>query len=163
MGELYRRKGDFYEAGLYFNEARSIAVEIQDRETEGHALSNLGLAYQSAGELDLALDCFEKALNIFAETNYRSDAEVEALSGIAQIKWAQNEVEEAKRYYEMAVLSGGDLGLWHLTAAGLRCLAARLREALSAVEHAVSSPGSDGDRVKMLKEEILQEIERSQG
>jgi serine/threonine protein kinase/Tfp pilus assembly protein PilF len=124
MGEICRRQEEFQEAKSYFKEAYTIATEIQDRESQCHTLSNLGLVYQKLGELDPAIDCFEEALNIFKQTNYRSDAEVEALSGMANILWQKDRVVEAKGYFEKAVAIGRELSLWHLVLPGLRCLSA---------------------------------------
>jgi eukaryotic-like serine/threonine-protein kinase len=173
IGELCRQQGDLEGAQTYFNEAQTIAAEIQDREIEGHALSNLGLALIDQSELDRALDCFQKALSIFRETQYRSHAEAEALSGIANILWQQDKVEDAKRYFEMAVSSGRALGLWNLVIPSLRCLATcemtleqpvaakeRLNEALAIIENLLSGnlPESESKHYLLIKSELIEEL-----
>jgi tetratricopeptide (TPR) repeat protein len=120
LGEVCRRQGDLEGAKNYYNSARTIAAEIQDHEIEGHSLSNLGLVYEDLGEIDPALDCFHQALEIFSETNYHSNVEVEALSGIARILHRQNRIEDARSYFEMAVESGLKLGLWQLVAEAVK-------------------------------------------
>lgn len=124
MGELYRKQSEFLTAATYFNEAKLIAAEIQDRESEGHALSNLGLVFQSLGDSTRSMEAFQNALNIFEEINYRSDAQVEALAGIANNLWQQDRVPESRDYYLKAVAAGQKLGLWHQVVPALRCLAA---------------------------------------
>jgi eukaryotic-like serine/threonine-protein kinase len=123
MGELCRRLESLHDAKTYFNEAQVIATEIQDRETEGHTLSNLGLVYQDLGEIEYAMDCFQRALGIFRETNYRSHAEAETLLGIACLLLKKGDAAEAKNYFEMALASGRELGLWQLVVKSLRHLA----------------------------------------
>jgi tetratricopeptide (TPR) repeat protein len=152
MGDVCRLQNDFRSAKNYFKKAHSIAVEIQDREIEGHSLSNLGLVYQGLGQNDNALKCFENALKIFQETNYRSDAETETLAGIANILFEKGNIAEARSHFELAVQSARDIGLWRLLISSLRSLAAceqrlgqvdaardRLVEALAAVEAAMAS------------------------
>jgi serine/threonine protein kinase/tetratricopeptide (TPR) repeat protein len=173
MGEICRQMGDLQGAQTYFNEARSIAAEIQDRETEGHTLSNLGLVYQDMGDIENAFESFQQALTIFRETNYRSNAEAEALSGIANILWQQDKVTEAKDYFEKAVTSGRELGLWHLVIPSLRCLAAcektlgdntaarkRLHEAIHTIDNLTSSNPSEPEieRYSQIKTEIVEEM-----
>jgi tetratricopeptide (TPR) repeat protein len=173
MGEICRQQGNLNEAKFHFNEARAIAEEIQDRETEGQTLSNLGLLHHDSGDLDMALKCFHQALNIFRETNYRSNVEAEALSGIARIYWQQDKVTEAKEYFEKAAASGRELGLWNLVVPSLRCLAAcertlsqpaaaraRLNEAMVVLEEAMASKLSEPESLRCLqiKSELTQEI-----
>jgi tetratricopeptide (TPR) repeat protein len=156
MGEICRLQGNLHAAQSFFNEAHVIAAEIQDRETEGYSLSNLGLLYQDFGETENALECFQQALSIFREIHFRSSGEVESLAGIAQILWRQDKVEEAKSYFEMAVASARELGLWQLVIPNLRRVAAceralgqpsaareKLDEALAAVETIMSTNLSD--------------------
>ncbi|MEW6730598.1 MAG: tetratricopeptide repeat protein [Acidobacteriota bacterium] len=173
MGEACRQRGDLLDAQNYYQEARMIAAEIEDRETEGHTLSNLGLLYQDLGALDQALVSFQQALSIFRELNYRSNVEAEALSGIANILWQQDQVSEAKKYFEMAVASGRELGLWHLVVPSLRCLAAcertleqseaaleKLKEALLALENMLSTNLSEQEQqhCDKIKAELIQEL-----
>jgi tetratricopeptide (TPR) repeat protein len=173
MGEVCRLQNDIRSAKNYFKKAYFIAVEIQDREIEGHSLSNLGMSYQGLGQNDKALMCFGKALKIFRETNYRSDAEAETLAGIGRIYLEQGKTAEAKSHFEMAVASAREMGLWSLVVTSLRSLAAceynlgqadavrdRLIEALAAVEAAMATNPSDAElqRCLQIKSELAQEM-----
>jgi tetratricopeptide (TPR) repeat protein len=173
LGEACLRQGDLTGAKNYLNEARVIAAEIQDHEIEGHTLSNLGLVYQDLGELDNALESFQQALSIFRDTNYHSNVEVEALSGIAEILLRNKRSDEAKIYFELAVESGKKLGLWLLVIPNLRRLAEyersrgelpaaweRLREALSIIESVMTPNLSELEynRCAQIRSELLKEI-----
>jgi tetratricopeptide (TPR) repeat protein len=173
MGEVCRLQQDLKSAKNYFKKAHSIAVKIQDREIEGHAISNLGLAYQGLDDPVKALECFEKALAIFKETNYRSDAESETLHGIARIMLGQGNMTEAKDYYERATASSRDNNLWKIIVSSLRGLSAseqalgqpdvakqRLVEAMTEIDTRLAANPSDADfqLLNQLKVEVAQEV-----
>ncbi|MFL5803188.1 MAG: tetratricopeptide repeat protein, partial [Roseiflexaceae bacterium] len=74
---ITRRKLD--EGEPYIQEALDIARQLQDHESEQQCLGNLGLLYQARADkdasrrrerLDLALDCYQKAITI---ARYRKD------------------------------------------------------------------------------------------
>lgn len=173
IGEIYRMLGELEDAQIYFSEAHAIAEEIEDRETEGHTLSNLGLVYQDLGDHEKALESFQRALKIFRETSYRSNVECEALSGIARILWQQDKVSEAKSYFEMAIESGRELGLWMIVVPSLRCLAAcektlehpyeakdHLIEAINVIDKLMTGKLSHQEQQnwQQIKSEIAQEL-----
>ena len=54
--------GDARRAIGYYEQALEIAREIGDRRGEGHALGNLGSAYQNLGDARRAIGYFEQAL-----------------------------------------------------------------------------------------------------
>ncbi|MBL8148775.1 MAG: tetratricopeptide repeat protein [Blastocatellia bacterium] len=173
LGEICRQVGDLESAKKYFDEALTIAMEIQDREIEGHTLSNLGLVYQDLGDFSLALDFFERAISIFQETNYRSNVEVEAFTGIANILWRQGRADKAKDYFAKAVESAKSLSLSHLVISCLRSLATcelslgnstqasvYLEQVISEIENVTSSQISEQEsaQYKQIKSEVESEL-----
>lgn len=111
------------------------------------ALNNLGLAYQSLGNLDKAEKCAKQALEII-QTLPGMEAET-ASSGnnLAALCLRQNRLEDAERwlmnamaYYQTAAgQRDPHLASAYMAMAALRCGQDRLEEALSCYDQAVSA------------------------
>ena len=58
----YADLGEVERAIEYHEQALKISRDIQDRQGEGNALGNLGVAYADLGEVERAIEYFEQAL-----------------------------------------------------------------------------------------------------
>jgi eukaryotic-like serine/threonine-protein kinase len=173
IGEVFRKSGDFNKAKIYYNDALTIAIDVQDREIEGNALLNLGLVYEQLSEFDRALESFQEALNILNATQHHTNLEVATLSGMARILLHKDELIDAKRYFEIAISMGCDLGLKDRIIPNLQSLAVCerklgridvakecLAEALSVTKALMTSKLSDQEhqRYLQIENDILEEI-----
>jgi len=85
-----------------------IAKEIDDRRGEGNRLGNLGLAYKYLGQVEKAIDYYEKALVIAKEISDRR-GEGKHLGNLGNAYSDLGQVEKAIKYYEKALVIGKEI------------------------------------------------------
>ena len=64
IGFIYARLGQDQTALDYYEQALTIAHEVDDRISEGRTLSNIGAVYNDLRQYQTALDYYEQALTI---------------------------------------------------------------------------------------------------
>jgi tetratricopeptide (TPR) repeat protein len=78
LGQVYMNQ-QIDKAYDYFLLALTITHEIGDRKNEGLTLLGFGGLWHSVGEISLAIECFEEALNIFEEIKSPAAIQVRSL------------------------------------------------------------------------------------
>src|SRR5207302_2061932 len=71
-GRQFSQNGDYPHAIVAYEQALAMAREINDRVSEGTALSNLGWAYGTLSQYERAISFHEQALAIAQEGNNRT-------------------------------------------------------------------------------------------
>jgi tetratricopeptide (TPR) repeat protein len=92
--------------------------------------NNLGMAFQSQGKLDEAIDHYREALQIeprLAETHYNLGLALES----------QNRLDEALNHYRRAVLIQSNYAKAHLSIGNILCAQNKLNEAISHYRQAI--------------------------
>jgi tetratricopeptide (TPR) repeat protein len=89
--------------------ALAAARRLQDRESEGVALSNLGNAYRNLGETRRAIHFFEQALLIDREIGDRRGEGVD-LGNLGNAYFTLDETRRASQFYEQALLIDREIG-----------------------------------------------------
>ena len=89
--------------------ALATARRLQERESEGAALGNLGLAYTELGETHRAIQSHEQALLIHREMGDRR-GESNALGNLGVVYAALGETHRAIQFYEQALLIDREIG-----------------------------------------------------
>lgn len=102
LAELYQRQSRYKEAKLLYMEALNMAIELKDREEEGHCYARLGDVSNGLGEYPEAEELLQKALLIGVETGHK---ELEATShGILGDMFSRRgEYTKAKQYLQKAL------------------------------------------------------------
>ena len=62
LGDFHRWQGEHDKAIKEDEQARAIAVELGNRESEGMACHNLGLSYTSLKQYDKTIELFEQCI-----------------------------------------------------------------------------------------------------
>ncbi len=102
MGVSNGARGKYFESMKYFNIAREIYVELDDKRGMATTLSNIGVVFGSQSRFDLAIDQHMKALAIFEEINDRNHI-AHSLNSIGVIFRKRNNLERAEEYYLKAL------------------------------------------------------------
>jgi tetratricopeptide (TPR) repeat protein len=89
--------------------ARTAARRLGDRQGEGIALNNLGIAYYELGELQTAISYHEQHLAIVREIGYRQGEGI-ALGNLGIVYRELGELQAAISYYEQHLSIVRDLG-----------------------------------------------------
>lgn len=93
----------------WFEEAANATRQLNDRESEGYRLGNLGLAYLRLGDGHKAIECDTRALVIARELgNKRSEGEWLCNLGLAHM--GLGEISKAIDYYEQALVIAREIG-----------------------------------------------------
>ena len=102
IGKLLDAAGDKSAAIRNYLLARSFAHSQKDLRAEMEAWNLLGLAYRSQDKKRLALDCFEKALALSREAEYRF-GESATLYNIARTKYELGDLADARSQTKAAI------------------------------------------------------------
>jgi len=89
--------------------AQTAAQRLGDRATEGHVLSNLGIAYKDLGELPGAIRAYEQSLVIAHSVGDRS-SEGAALNNLGNVYSLLGEPSRAITYFEQDLAISRELG-----------------------------------------------------
>jgi putative nucleotidyltransferase with HDIG domain len=92
----------YYESMEYFNIARAIYIELDDRKGIAGTYTNVGVVYSDQSRLDLALDQHLKALTIYVEINDKNSI-AHSLNCIGVVFRKRNNLEKAEYYYLKAL------------------------------------------------------------
>ncbi len=93
----------------WLNTQLAAARQLRNRQAEGAALGNLGLAYAELGEMRQAIGYYEKALLIAQEIGDRR-GEGAALGNLGSAYKNLGEVRQAMRYYEQRLVMARKIG-----------------------------------------------------
>ena len=109
LAELYQRQSRYKEAKLVYMEALNMAIELKDREEEGHCYARLGVVSNCLGEYPEAEELVQKALLIGVETGHK---ELEAKSyGILGYTFSsRGEYTKAKQHLQKALAMEKECG-----------------------------------------------------
>ncbi len=99
LGIVYNKLGKYNEALEHFMIYREIDTKLDQIEWPGWDI-NIGNIYRVKGELDKALEHFEKAQSKFLETPSIHRGIGVGYSSIADIKFLQNKLDEAIEYHK---------------------------------------------------------------
>ena len=101
IGWLYHYLGKPNEALQCFQKGLNISIEIGAQQLEGRILENLGGWYFEQEEIDLAEDCWDKAITIFKRINdYIQETDI--LIGLGSLYLHQDNKKDAIEYYNNA-------------------------------------------------------------
>jgi tetratricopeptide (TPR) repeat protein len=149
LGVFYFQTGRRQEALQQIEVAYTLGIN-QKSSKAGHVLNNLGMAFQSMGNLDRALECYEKALQIHQSN--QDDAGIAASLNNHGILLAETgNWKNACLYLEQALMLRrqiGDRSREAATLATLGSVNARLtdfKQAISYLEDALSIQQEIGD------------------
>jgi tetratricopeptide (TPR) repeat protein len=95
-------QGNYTAAQHYYEQALVLCREVGDRQGEGSALSNLGLATFAQGDYAAARQHFAQAQAIFREVGYRRGEGV-TLDNLGCIASTQGDYAAARQYCEQAL------------------------------------------------------------
>jgi predicted ATPase len=145
LGWLDTGRGDFRDEHL-FERAYSLASEIDDQVTTGHAATNLAELHIAAGRLDEGRDLLAVALTAYEAVRFE-DALSYALEATARLEWSRGRSEETARLLATADGLRDEIGLpiWGARLTRFRALAASVREALG--DERFDSTWADGRAV----------------
>ena len=163
LGNTYYSLGQVNESIGYYEQALSIAKEIDDRTREGWWLSAIGNSYRALGQVKESIGYYEKALAIAKETSNRI-SEGSWLGNLGSAYRSLGQVKESIGYYEKALAIAketnnrtgegswlGNLGSAYKDLGQVDKAKQYLLQALSILEE-VESP--DADKVKKWLEEL---------
>jgi putative nucleotidyltransferase with HDIG domain len=102
MGISKGSRGKYYESMKYFNTAREIFTELDDKNGIATTFSNIGIVYSYQSRFDLAIDQHLKALAIFEEIDKKIHI-AHSLNNIGIIFRKRHNLEKAEEYYMKAL------------------------------------------------------------
>ena len=149
MGSAYLDLNDLGRAREYFNRTLEITGSNPNSEKADEvtmfAYNNLGLVNQSMNRLDPALECYQKSMEVAEKLNSRRNL---APLNFGNIRFLQRKINEAEKYYGIAMKNAEDIGDRHLVRVLLNNLAA-----ISTVR------GNYGKALEIYKKALLQALE----
>ena len=153
LGTAYHHAGRVQTAIECFEEALSLARELQNRESEGACLGNLGDCHSDLGQTARAIEYHEQALAIAREIGDEGGEGAE-LGALGLCSADLGETDRALEYYERAVNMAKSMGYGYGECARLAnladvlTLADRYPEAIERAQEAVAIANEIGaDRV----------------
>ncbi len=87
---------------IWFQTQHVAAQQLCNRQMEAHAFGNLGLAYIALGEIQQAINCHEKDLEICRELEHRH-GESGALNNLGLAYMDLGEMQQAIRYFKQSL------------------------------------------------------------
>ena len=94
-------RGNLKQAMVEVAEMLSLAIELNDKESEGHALMGMGTASQALGDNLQAIDYLTKALAVFREHEFEL-YEGKATFNLGNAHYVLNDYDQAEQYYVAA-------------------------------------------------------------
>lgn len=102
LGNAFCRAGDYEQGILYHEEALRLSADVNDFLQMGHNYMSLSLVYRDDGQLERALDCSQKGMEIFESLeNFRFIATLHVNIGIIHADKDQWEV--AAQHFREAI------------------------------------------------------------
>jgi tetratricopeptide (TPR) repeat protein len=102
LGKIKAQLSLYEEAEDCYGKALALAVQLEDRSSEGEVLSQSGAIHQRRGEYGEALKCYMQAIQTL-ETVGDSSSMGQALASVGAIHQHRGEYGEALRYYTDAI------------------------------------------------------------
>ena len=102
MGVTYQTLGKPDRAKRYLDEAHRLAVDLDDEPLRATVLNELGINRVAAGELDEALDLFQRCLEIRQQIGLK-DKIASALVNIAQVHQRLGDVSQSLATFQQAI------------------------------------------------------------
>jgi len=102
IGNCCFHLSELEEAEGHYREAEAAATQAKDDEGLAAALGNIGLVYQTEGELDKALELYERVFKIEREMG-RKWGEANALGNIGTIYLSQKKLDKALDCHQQAL------------------------------------------------------------
>ncbi|WP_051195776.1 tetratricopeptide repeat protein [Meiothermus rufus] len=113
IGQIFTRMGNYAAALENLLQAYSLIRTIPDNaQNEATYLLSIGALHQQMNNLELAYDCFAKALE-WGRSAHNPRVECVALNNLANVLLLQESWERAKEYFEAALALARDLGNKH--------------------------------------------------
>lgn len=112
LGIAYQRIGDFNNALSYFEKAR-ISAEKSQLTLLTQVYANIGGLYQTFKKNDEALLAYYQADSVMKAINYFSGASG-TYNNVATLYAAKNELDSAKKYFELGILFTEQMGSRYL-------------------------------------------------
>ena len=110
LGLLSIAKGEKLEASkLYFEKAKSLFKEINDKEKEARIQNNIGLLYDQAGDYKKALEYYLDALKLYKEAGFKTGIG-EATNNVGVIYDILDEFDLSIKYYQESIEIARELG-----------------------------------------------------
>lgn len=101
VGNCYYNLSKLKEAEKHYKDALKSANDVEDKEERlrgrGAAFGNMGLIYKTKGDLDKALEYFQKALKIDQEIGYQQ-GQASDLGNIGIVYYKRGKRDEALKY-----------------------------------------------------------------
>jgi tetratricopeptide (TPR) repeat protein len=101
LGFLWAER-DYHRSGEYFQQALSLARQMDDPNTLAHSLNRLGNWYANAGDLQAALNHHQQALDVFQGSNDRPGL-AETLDLLGTTNQINGDLVQARAYFLRAV------------------------------------------------------------
>lgn len=124
IGTVLLDLGRFEETETYLRRSLKISEPLsEDRqyaEIMSFAYNNLGLLYQKMNRLEEASECYGKSMRTAQRINYRRNL---AALNFGNIMYLQEKVDEAEKYYRMAMKNAEEIGERHVSRVLLNNLA----------------------------------------
>jgi two-component system, sensor histidine kinase PdtaS len=102
IGRIYQNEGNYDSSLYYFEKARLLANDLNNKYLEGNACGFIGLVYQSQKKYLLAIDYILNALNIFEKDNILTKVPY-WFTSLGDAYKDNNNFGEAVRYYHQAI------------------------------------------------------------
>ena len=109
MGVTYQTLGKWERAKRYLDEAHRLAVDLRDEPLRATVLNELGINRVSVGELDEALDLFQRCLEIRQRIGLK-DKVASALVNLAQVHQRRGDVAQALAAFQQAIALAREVG-----------------------------------------------------
>lgn len=169
MGVTYQTLGKRERAKLYLDEAYRLAVGLRDELLRATVLNELGINRASVGELDEALDLFQRCLEIRQRIGLK-DKIASALVNLAQVHQRRGDVAQSLAVFQEAIalareVGSGALPYSLLTQAEVEAYAGHYDTALQLVEeaHEIFAARQDATGLAWVKLRLGRDIYLDQG
>lgn len=169
LGNAFCRLGDYEQGIAYHEEALRLAADVNDLAQMGHNYMSLSLVYRDNGQLERALECSQKGLEIFESLeNFRFIATLHVNIGI--ICADRGDWEGAARHFREAVRIGQQVNSPRNQAYALTELAkyhrhqGDLDQAAECCRQSLALIASEGDDLEAARiHQLLSQIARDRG
>jgi|GEM_PF-2458561 len=105
-GEIYATLKEWDKATSFLFESYRMKEVLNDYSSHSYVLNYLGGIYEEKGQLDSALICYKKSLDIFEKKKIKSDI-AKTYAGLARLSEKRNNTSDALKYYKMTMEARG--------------------------------------------------------
>lgn|GEM_PF-4362884 len=108
LGSYYRIINDHKNALEHYNDVKFISLEIEDKVSSSNAYVQVAQTYWKLGQLKEAIDHYTKGLEQF-EGLHNEEVSLDLLLILGELNEQLDELPEAKRYYNLALIKQKEL------------------------------------------------------